>query len=42
VILRILVQELPNSELRLERYGGKKFGWQNWNLERFRGILGNT
>jgi hypothetical protein len=35
VILRISVQELPDSELRLERYEGKMFGGRNMNLERF-------
>jgi hypothetical protein len=42
VILRILAQESPNSKLCLERYGGKKFEWQNWKFGSLWGIFGNT
>jgi hypothetical protein len=37
MILRILAQESPNSELRLEIYEGLKFGGKNW---KFGNILG--
>jgi hypothetical protein len=40
VILRILAQKSPDSELRLKRYGGKKFGGKSRILEWFRGIFG--
>jgi hypothetical protein len=32
MILRIFVQESPDSELRLKRYEGKKFRGRNWNF----------
>jgi hypothetical protein len=37
-----LAQESPDLELQLKRYEELKFGGQNWNLERFRGIFGNV
>jgi hypothetical protein len=39
VILRILAQESPESELRLKRNGGLKFGGQNWNFDKLRGLF---
>jgi hypothetical protein len=40
VILRILAQESPDSEIRLERYERKKFGEQNWNFGSLQGYIG--
>jgi hypothetical protein len=40
VILRILTQESPDSELRLERYERKKFRGQNWNFRSLWGHIG--
>jgi hypothetical protein len=37
--MRILAQEAPNSELRLKRYEGLKFGGQTEILERFGAYL---
>jgi hypothetical protein len=42
VILRILVQESHDSQLRLKRYEGKKFRGQNWKFGKFRGIFVNV
>jgi hypothetical protein len=39
VILRILDQESPDSELRLKRYEEKKFGGQDWNFENILGHI---
>jgi hypothetical protein len=40
VILRILAQESPDSELQLERYERKKFRKQNWNFGSLQGYIG--
>jgi hypothetical protein len=40
VILRMLAQESPDSELQLKRYEGKKFEGQNWNFGRLQGYIG--
>jgi hypothetical protein len=43
VILRILAQELPKSELRLRRYGEKKLYGPIWNFWKvYRAIFGIT
>jgi hypothetical protein len=39
MILRILAQESPDSELRLKRYGEKKLSGLNMNLGRFEGLF---
>jgi hypothetical protein len=39
VILRILAQESPDSELRLKRYEGSNFRGWNWNFGRLNGIF---
>jgi hypothetical protein len=39
MILRVLAQESPDSELRLERCGRKKFWGLNLDFERFKGLL---
>jgi hypothetical protein len=40
VILRILAQESPGSELRLEKYEQKKFREQNKNFGSLQGYIG--
>jgi hypothetical protein len=39
VIPRILAQESLDSELRLKRYGRKKFGGLKYEFERFQGYI---